>query len=119
MKKFVLFLFTVFCINSAHAQVNTGGFEGPDINKNNVTVEQALKMSDETRVVIVGQIVNSLGDEKYTFKDSTGEVIVEIDDEDWNGLKVKPENVIEITGEVDKELMETTKIDVDLIVIKK
>ena len=53
-----------------------------------------------------------------TFKDATGEIIIEIDDEDWNGNKVTPEDIIVINGEVDKDVNETTKIDVDTFTIK-
>lgn len=54
-----------------------------------------------------------MGDEKYLFGDSTGQVIIEIDDEDWHGVTVTPENTIEIVGELDKELFDKTKIDVN------
>ena len=52
------------------------------------------------------------------FKDSTGSVTVEIDDEDWRGLDVKPQDMVTIKGEVDKEMF-STEIDVDYIELKK
>lgn len=119
MKHFIAFLLTVFLIQESHAQTLAGGFEGPKVNVNQTTVAEALKMSDESRVSLVGQIINSLGDDKYTFKDQTGEVVIEIDDEDWQGQKVTPENTIEITGEIDKEFAEPMQIDVDSFIIKE
>lgn len=119
MKKILFTLLaTMVSAGMAHAQVN-GGFEGPDAAANtSITVQEALTLNEDAKVTLTGQIINSLGDEKYTFKDATGEIIVEIDDEDWNGVKVTPENTIEITGEVDKEINEPTKIDVDSFRVK-
>ena len=95
------------------------GFDGPRApSLAPTTVQQALTMRDDTIVVLTGHIINSLGDEKYMFRDDTGEVIIEIDDEDWHGITVKPEDLIEIVGEVDKEFMEKTKIDVKSFTIK-
>lgn len=82
------------------------------------TVADAKELKDDTLVVLVGQIDGNLGDEKYTFKDSTGSINVEIDDEDWNGVKVNPGDTIQIQGQVDKEFMEV-EIDVDAVTLKK
>ena len=91
-------------------------FQGPGLAP--VTVAEALQMKDDTAVVLNGQIEKSLGNEKYLFKDATGSVTVEIEDEDWRGLDVTPENVVTIKGEVDKEMF-STEIDVDTIELKK
>lgn len=124
MKKILLALFVVTFSNTANAQFSggsvaaRGGFEGPGIAQSVTTVKEALSARDDTMVTLRGNIISSLGDEKYMFKDSTGEIIVEIDDEDWYGVKVTPENTVEIYGEVDKEVFERTKIDVKSIAIK-
>jgi len=91
-------------------------FQGPELDA--VTVAEALQMKDDTAVVLNGQIEKSLGDEKYLFKDATGSITVEIDDEDWHGLDVTPESVVTIKGEVDKEML-STEIDVDMVELKK
>ncbi|MBR3502426.1 MAG: NirD/YgiW/YdeI family stress tolerance protein [Alphaproteobacteria bacterium] len=118
MKKIILTLLAICStVSVASAQVG-GGFDGPSAAKNATTVAEALKQGDEASVTLTGKIVNSLGDEKYTFKDETGEVIVEIDDEDWRGVRVTPENTITINGEVDKEMFEPTKIDVDSVIVR-
>ena len=72
-----------------------GGFQGPSA-VDVVTVEQASKMKDESQVILRGNIESSLGDEKYLFKDKTGSIRVEIDDDDWKGLVVKPTDTVEI-----------------------
>ena len=63
------------------AMAPRGGFTGPGLSVS--TVAEANKMSDDQPVVLVGQIQQSLGDEKYLFKDASGTITIEIDDEDW------------------------------------
>lgn len=89
-----------------------GGFIGGDDTV--VTVDQVKEMRDDTPVILQGVILQRNGDEKYLFEDSTGSIVVEIDDEDWGGLTVTPEEVIKIYGDVDKGIF-TTEIDVDYI----
>ncbi len=118
MKK-ILFLLVMCSFASISHALASGGFVGPEGNASKIiSVQEALNLNDEARVSLEGKIVNSLGDEKYTFKDATGEIIIEIDDEDWNGNKVTPENTIVINGEVDKDANETANIDVDTFTIK-
>ncbi len=118
MKKLLLMLFSLCFANVSQAQFG-GGFEGPSgVAKNLMTVKQALNLRDNSRVALKGHIINSLGDEKYTFSDGTAEVMIEIDDEDWAGRKVTPDTTIEIYGELDKEMFEPTKIDVDSFTVQ-
>ena len=119
MKKIFFTLVAVFAaISTANAQT-ASGFEGPGVVQNpTVTVAEVINLTDDAGVVLTGKIINSLGDEKYTFKDETGEIIIEIDDEDWNGVKVTPEDTLVIIGEVDKDINEPTKIDVKSFTIK-
>ncbi len=103
---------------SANADFNpyaTGGFNG---DTKITTVQEALKLYDDSPVVLQGNIINSLGDEKYTFADETGQIIVEIDDEDWRGVNVNSDTTVEIYGEVDKGIFKKTKIDVNSIRVK-
>ena len=95
---------------------NMGGFQGPGLEPSSVS--EALKLNDDTPVVLVGQIEKSLGDEKYLFKDATGSVTIEIDNDDWRGVNVTPKDTIVIQGEVDKDFFKT-EIDVDSVALKK
>ena len=97
-------------------QANMGGFQGPGLEPSSVS--EALKLNDDTPVVLVGQIEKSLGGEKYLFKDATGSVTVEIDNEDWRGVNVTTKDTIVIQGEVDKDFFKT-EIDVDSVALKK
>ena len=119
MKKSLLILLVTFMtLASANAQL-AGGFRGPRApSMVTITVQEALSKRDDTIVVLEGKIVNALGDEKYLFRDNTGDVIIEIDDEDWHGVQVTPEDTLEIVGKVDKDFMEQTKIDVKSFTVK-
>lgn len=91
---------------AAYADSDRGGFKGPD-NYQLVTVVEALTLSDDTDVRIEGYLVRSLGDEKYEFQDDSGVMIVEIDDDDWDGVEAHPELRVRIHGEIDKERRKT------------
>lgn len=93
-------------------------FNGPG-NAPVVTVEQAKAMTDDTHVVMQGYIVQHLGGEDYMFKDATGTIRVEIDDDDWKGLDVTDKNLVEIRGEVDTHLRKPTNIEADSIRLVK
>ncbi|GMO57659.1 MAG: YgiW/YdeI family stress tolerance OB fold protein [Termitinemataceae bacterium] len=84
-----------------------GGFTGPGDNSGArgqgqlVTALAAKDLPDDTKVILQGTIVQSLGDEKYTFRDSSGEIVVDIDRKVWRGLSVGTNDRVEIYGEVD------------------
>lgn len=119
MKKLLLIATALLIANPAFAEKPatggfSGGFTGPSTS-NVITVEAAKKLSDDTDVVLVGSITNHISGEKYMFKDATGSIVVEIDKDDWNGQNVSPEDKVQIIGEIDKNLMQEPKIDVDKI----
>ncbi len=96
--------------------VQAGGFQGPGLSS--TTVAEALKMGDDTAVVLEGKIEKSLGKEQYMFSDATGSVTIEIDNDDWRGVTVTPNDTVIIRGEVEKDFFKT-EIDVDAIELKK
>jgi uncharacterized protein (TIGR00156 family) len=57
---------------TAHAQ--SGGFSGPD-NRRAVTTAEIAALDDDTSVRLVGYVVESVGDEEYTFRDETGTIV--------------------------------------------
>ncbi|HNP64568.1 MAG TPA: NirD/YgiW/YdeI family stress tolerance protein [Woeseiaceae bacterium] len=115
MKKICLIV--LFGLAAATAYAQTGGFSGPD-GRPLVTALEVQELADDTHVRLVGYIVRKTGDEEYEFKDDSGTLIVEIDDDDWHGLEVSPTDKVELTGEVDKERTGNT-IDVDSIRLVK
>ena|SRR5574344_738379 len=93
-------------------QVQKSGFTGPTILKS--TIEKAKTYKDDMPVSIEGNIVEHLGKDKYLFRDSTGDITIEIDNENWNGMQISPKDKVTIHGEVDKDWM-SIEIDVDSI----
>jgi len=94
------------------------GYTGPGEVAQVTTVDQALKAGDDTPVVLQGQIVKRLQDELYEFKDATGTIHVEIDNEDWPPQAISEKATVKLTGEVDKDLT-SREIDVDIVELVK
>jgi len=80
------------------------------------TVAEALKMRNDTPVILQGNIISHIRKDKYQFVDQTGEIIVEIDTKNWHNVDVRPTDTVKIYGEVDKDWA-TTEIDVDSVEI--
>ena len=79
------------------------------------TVADAKDKADDTIVVLQGYIAKSLGGDKYAFTDKTGEIIIEIDDDEFDGVSVTSGEMIEIMGEVDKDSKKPAKVEVKTI----
>lgn len=90
-----------------------GGFSGPGLSVS--TVEQAKGMRDDAKVAVRGSIIQHLGKDKYLFKDATGSIRVEIDNDKWGGQTITPDDTVELHGEVDKD-WNSVEIDVDRVV---
>ena len=71
-------------------------------------------MNNNAYVAVQGNIVKRLSDDKYTFKDSTGTMTVEIDDDKWGGVSAGTQDKLELVGEVEKKY-NTTELDVDTV----
>ncbi|MDR2921796.1 MAG: NirD/YgiW/YdeI family stress tolerance protein [Treponema sp.] len=85
----------VHAINQA-AKTNARGYA--------VTVNEARNLPHDTWVVLTGNIVYSLPKpHDYTFRDSSGEITVDIGPKEWRGLSVGEADRVEISGEVKKE----------------
>ena len=81
-----------------------GGYTGP--GPEFVTAEQAKSMSDDSYVALKGYIIKRLSGDNYLFKDDSGTIPLEINDKRWAGQKVGPEDLVEIYGEVDKDMFD-------------
>ncbi|MBA1197199.1 NirD/YgiW/YdeI family stress tolerance protein [Pseudomonas plecoglossicida] len=81
------------------------------------TVAAANDAADDTRVVLQGFVTKKLdNDDKFEFKDNTGTIKVEIDDEDMPPAGFNDKTKVKLTGEVEKNLM-SREVDVDLVEI--
>ncbi|MDR2521688.1 MAG: NirD/YgiW/YdeI family stress tolerance protein [Spirochaetaceae bacterium] len=81
-----------------------------------VTVTQAKELPDDTLVILTGSIVQSLGRERYTFRDTTGDIVIEIDNDLLTllNLAINPGDLIEIGGKTDIK-KRTVEIEVQYI----
>ena len=98
-----------------------GGFQGPTGGVQADTVKKAQSSWDDAPVVLTGNIVERLAgsDDKYLFKDATGQIIVDINHEIFAGRTVTPQTKVRLSGKVDKDMMEPVKIDVKVLEILK
>ncbi|GHV24928.1 TIGR00156 family protein [Spirochaetia bacterium] len=115
----ICFLLIVLSASSVYGQ----GFTGPGAGTANgqvqtVTVIQARGLPDHSLVILTGTIVQSLGREKYTFRDSTGDITIDIDRDLWTllGISVGTNDRIEIGGKID---VEKRVVEIDVKYIKK
>jgi uncharacterized protein (TIGR00156 family) len=109
MKRFTLVLLLAPLFSTAAL---AAGYTGPGATAQVTSVAAALNASDDTPVLLQGQIVKRLQDELYEFKDASGTINVEIDDEDWPAQAVSDSVTVRLTGEVDHDLS-SREIDVE------
>ena len=122
MKKYTLvsicFLTMVFSGFPVHAQQGgfTGpyGFTGPNQPGSSgsfgftgpievVSVTQVQSLQDKAPAVLKGNIVSFLGGDRYLFRDSSGEIVINVKPDRWWGLSVGPSDLVEISGELKRE----------------
>jgi uncharacterized protein (TIGR00156 family) len=94
------------------------GFKGPGAIPKVETVQSISNLHDDRNVTLEGYLIKKIKSEHYLFKDGTGEIEVEIDDEDFRGKQVTPQTRIRIIGEVDKD-NNTITIDADYLEVLK
>jgi uncharacterized protein (TIGR00156 family) len=103
------------------AALHGQGFDGPGSNNSNrpnnnannrqpqpvtvsqpITVSEARVLPNGSWVILTGTIASTRSwGENYTFRDSTGEVMVEIKRNVWRGLTVSASDRVEIGGEIE------------------
>ena len=82
---FILFLFlTVAVINA----------------QTNVSVSQVQGLSDYTLVMLRGNIVQQSDENRYLFRDTTGQIDIIIPQDRWGGLYIAPSDLVEAAGEL-------------------
>jgi uncharacterized protein (TIGR00156 family) len=75
-----------------------------NVRRNAVTINEAQNLPHDSWVVLTGNIVFSLPPPNdYTFRDSSGEITIDIGPKEWRGLSVGVSDRVEISGEVKRE----------------
>lgn len=96
------------------AALAAGGYTGPGASQPVTTVAAALEAADDTPVVLQGQIVKRLKGETYEFRDATGTLKAEIDDDEWPPQAIGEQATVRLSGEVDRDLG-GREIDVEIV----
>jgi len=73
------------------------------------------KPVDEQMVRLQGHLVRKTKSETYVFSDGSGEIVVEIDDDDFPKQKVDETTKVEIVGEVDTGLRRPPEIEAETV----
>ena len=111
--KILLSILMLVVVSSIIAFAAHGGFKD-SVAPRKSTIAEVLKMNNNSYVSIQGNIVKRLSDDKYSFKDSSGTITVEIDDDKWGGVTAGTQDKLELIGEVEKKY-NTTELDVDSV----
>ena len=64
------------------------------------SIAEVKTMEDGSYVNMQGYIVEKLDNESYNFQDSTGNILLLINDEDWNAESITSKDLVEVQGEV-------------------
>ena len=79
-------------------------------------IKKVLRMRDDSYVTVRGRIIKRLTDDKFLFADETGQIVVDIDYEDWGGVTASPKDTLELTGEIDRDF---NKVKLDVKIVRK
>lgn len=79
------------------------------------TVTEVVSLPDNTPVVMRGRITKNIGNDMFVFEDGSGTIMLEIDEESWNGNTVRVDDIVTVYGNVDKGT-NYTEVDVNSIV---
>lgn len=83
-----------------------------EAEKNIVTIAQAKKLSDETGVTLKGVISKHISGDDFELKDTTGTMVIDVDDDLWKPMQLKVGDKVRVVGAVDTHRVKPTDIDV-------
>jgi len=93
------------------------GYTGPGATSTVTTVAAALKAADDTPAVLTGYITQRLRKKHYEFKDDSGTIQVEIDNDEWPAQPISETTQVRLYGEVEHKKWGGREIDVDRVEI--
>jgi len=113
VKKIFIALAMISVTTTAVAQ-----YIGPVANQASTVKQVLTKGIDDQYVTLKGHLVARLTHDKYTFKDGSGQIQVEIPERLFPiGIKVDASTLVQITGEYDKEHFGTPEIEVKQLLV--
>ncbi len=113
----LLTLITLFTLTTSTA---FAAYEGPRFaDYPQGTAQSALSAGDDTKMTLEGKIINQLNEDEYTFQDSTGKIIVDIDDDELRRISFDENTLLRLIGKVDKDFGKETEFEVKVIEIIK
>ena len=83
--------------------------------QNSVTRVSTLRsVPDDSYVTLEGYIERQVHHEHYIFRDASGRIEVEIDNDVWRGLNVTPRDKVRLEAEIDQD-WHGTEVDVKAV----
>ena len=101
--------FLIFFASASH-----GFTEQPLI----IPAAQAQTLTHNSQVALRGNIIFGLGEARYVFRDSSGDMVVKVEDDIWGELSISPFDRIEIDGELKRD-ERNWHIELDVISIRR
>lgn len=89
-------------------------YAGPNAHPTLETVGMVLSDGhDDQSVRLQGRLIRQIDEETYRFSDGSGEIDVEIDDDDFPQVQVSETTRVELIGEIDSRRLRDPEIDVE------
>lgn len=90
------------CALALGATMAAAQFTGPSARGQAMTAAAAAEARTGTYVTLTGRIEAHLREDYFSFRDDSGAVRVEIENDVWQGRPVSPETRVRLVGEVDR-----------------
>lgn len=91
-----------YIVLSVAASTAAAQFTGPSTTGRAATVAQVEQARLGSYVTLTGHVVAHQRSSYFTFRDGSGDIRVEIDNDVWNNRQVGPETKVRLLGEVDR-----------------
>lgn len=117
MKKLLMTILVVSGCFAFQAQAENMGTAADESDM--ITISEAMELSNNTPVMLMGTITENQGNGKYLLKDNSGQTIVIIEDGDWIGVVAQPGNMVQIQGTIDRNGNETFQIDASSAMVQQ
>lgn len=97
-----------------------GGYAGPGASETMTlkTVSDVVQSgASKQRVLLDGNVISKVkaDKERYTFRDSTGDIVVKIDDKVFTGITITPKTHVRLTGKVETHMIGDKTVEVKSI----